>query len=323
MSEAKGFDSKALQRLQSFAEVVLADATRDTLLAEIHEADALWIRLRHRIDETVLQAAPNLKVIITPTTGLNHIDLEAAKARGIRVLSLRGEVDFLKDVRATAELTIGLMLSLLRQLPAAIDHVQTGQWNRDLFQGRELCGQTIGIVGYGRLGTLVAKYLHAFDARILASDPHLSATAYPAYVEPVSLSRLLAESAIVSMHVNLDAATTGFFGAREFQSMQPGAWFINTARGELIDEKALLAALRSGHLGGAALDVLCHENAAGMHEHPLVQYAREHRHLLVTPHLGGCTAESMAKTETFMVDKFIQAWPTVAANAQTPALTIS
>ena len=118
--------------------------------------NALWVRLRNRIDREVFDAAPRVRFVITNTTGLNHIDQEEADRRGVRVISLRGESEFLKDVRATAEHTVGLLLALMRRIPAARDHVRRGGWNRDLFRGNELYGKTAGIVGYGRLGRLVA-----------------------------------------------------------------------------------------------------------------------------------------------------------------------
>ena len=311
MSESLGFSPVALTALRQFAELRMGDATREELLAGVKDAEVLWIRLRHQIDRELFTAAAKLKMIVTPTTGLNHIDLAAAQEHGVRVLSLQGETDFLKDIRATAELTVGLMLALLRQLPAATRYAREGGWNRDLFQGRELCGKTVGIIGFGRLGKLVARYLAAFDCRLLAVDPHRSPSAMPANVELLPLEQVLQQAEIVTLHVNLCEATAGFFGRREFRQMRPGAWFINTARGELIDEVALATSLREGRLAGAALDVLSHESSAGMGGHSLVALARQQENLLLTPHLGGCTAESMAKTEAFMAEKFIQAWSTL------------
>jgi D-3-phosphoglycerate dehydrogenase len=250
-----------------------------------------------------MAAAPRLKTIVTPTTGLNHIDLNEAHRRGITVLSLQGETEFLNDIRATAEHTVGLMLSLLRRVPSAVGDVQKGNWDRDLFKGHELFAKTIGIIGYGRLGRIVAKYLRAFDARILVSDPHFDQATLDPGISAVGLDDLLQESNIVSLHVSLSDRTRSFFGKEQFSKMKPGGWFVNTARGELIDEMALLDALRSGQLAGAALDVLCGEHQNVMENHPLVAYVREHDNLLITPHIGGCTLESMEKTEMFMAKK--------------------
>jgi len=299
ITEAHGFSTVALRALEALGEVVAADLTeRSALIEALDSTTVLWVRLRHRIDAEIIGAAPHLRLIVTPTTGLNHIDLAAAESRGITVLSLKGRTDFLRKVSATAEHTIALMLALLRHLPRATAHVTDGGWNRDLFRGRELDGKTVGLVGLGRLGRLVAGYLRVFGVRLLAHD---TAAVTPAHeVTLVPLATLLAESDIVSLHAAYSAADAGFFDC--FSAMKPGALFINTARGELIDEDALLSALRSGHLGGAALDVLADEDARGMADHPLVAYARDHDNLIITPHIGGCTFESMTKTEEHMAE---------------------
>jgi D-3-phosphoglycerate dehydrogenase len=307
VSEAQGFSELAADVLRGVGEVVLGDLDRCALVQAVGGADVLWVRLRHRIDAEVMAAAKRLQIIATPTTGLNHIDLEEAARRGVRIVSLRGEADFLRDIRATAEHTLALILALLRRIPAAAAHVREGGWDRDMFQGRELYGRTMGLVGYGRLGRLVARSLKALDTRVLAADPHIDPGAAEAGVRMVSLDQLLAEADLVSLHVNLDDKTRGFFGREQFAAMKPGAWFINTSRGELIDEASLLQALESGRLAGAAVDVLCDERTDGMGAHPLVAYARGHDRLLITPHIGGCTLESMAKTELFLAEKVARA----------------
>jgi D-3-phosphoglycerate dehydrogenase / 2-oxoglutarate reductase len=303
ISESDGFSARAVQLLEQVGEIVAADLDRRGLLSAVEEADVLWVRLRHRIDAEVMAAARSLKVIVTATTGLNHIDLEEAQRRHIQVLSLREEVEFLKDIRATAEHTLGLMLALLRHVPAAITHVRAGGWDRNLFKGRELHGKTVGIVGYGRLGRIVAHYLKAFDTHLLAADPHIEARAVAPGVTLVPLAQLVREADLVTLHVNLCEETRGFFGRKQFAAMKKGAWFINTSRGELVDESALLDAIRAGRLAGAALDVLCDEHSDGMQDHPLVEYAREHEHVILTPHIGGCTFESMDKTELFLAER--------------------
>lgn len=303
VSESSGFSARAAETLGRAGQLVLADLDRNGLLAAVGEADVLWVRLRNRIDTEVLTAARRLKVIVTATTGLNHIDLEEARRRGIRVLSLQGETAFLRDIRATAEHTLALMLALLRHVPGATAHVREGGWNRDVFKGRELHGMTVGIVGYGRLGRILARYLKALGTRVLAADPHTDSKTVEPGVTLVALPQLLQGADLVTLHVNLSDETQGLFGREQFALMKQGAWFINTARGELVDETALLDALHSGHLAGAALDVLCHEHCEGMPAHPLVACARAHDHLLITPHIGGCTFESMEKTELFLAKR--------------------
>jgi D-3-phosphoglycerate dehydrogenase len=253
-----------------------------------------------------MAAAPNLRAIATPTTGLNHIDLAEAEKLGIRVISLQGETDFLQNVYATAEHTVALILSLTRHLPAAHQHVINGHWNRDLFIGNELHGKTAGVIGYGRLGRMVAKYLQIFGMRVSVTDIKSVDQVEHPDIESVSLHQLLRTSDVVTVHVPLSDQTTGFLSKREFACMKPGSWFINTARGELVDESALLDALRKGPLAGAALDVLADEYSSSLGENLLIRYAQQHQNLLITPHIGGCTTESREKTEHFLATRVVE-----------------
>jgi D-3-phosphoglycerate dehydrogenase / 2-oxoglutarate reductase len=299
VAESAGFTPEAARILASAGRLYRGDLNRAQLLRQVLQADVLWVRLGHRIDRELFEKARRLRAIATPATGLNHLDLEEAARRGVHVLSLRGETDFLRDVRATAEHTIALAFALLRQVVPAARHVEAGGWERNRFRGVEIYGKTVGIVGYGRLGRIVARYFAALGATVVAADPHVSPAEVDLPVRLVALAELVASADIVSVHVLLTPETTGLLGREAFARMKPGAYFINTARGELIDEAALLGALTSGRLAGAAVDVLSNE-----HEHatsPLVTYARGNpARLLITPHLGGCTHESMAKTEVFL-----------------------
>lgn len=305
VTESSNFSQPAANRLQEAGRVIWADLDRPGLLSVVTQATVLWVRLRHRIDREVFAAAPRLRAIATPTTGLNHIDVSEAERLGIPILSLRGETAFLDQVYATGEHTLALILALVRHVPASSHHVTEGGWNRDSFRGRELHGKTAGIVGYGRLGRMVAGYLRALGMKILAADPNLSSRSADPAVQIVSLEELLAQSDLVTLHVGLTEQTRGFFGRAEFARMKRGSWFINTSRGELVDEAALLEGLRDGGIGGAALDVLSSERSSGMSDHPLVAYARAASNLLITPHIGGCTTESMENTENFLAEKLI------------------
>ncbi len=303
VTEPEGFSPRAVARLAAHAEVELRAP------ASIEEAldayDVVWIRLGHQLDARRLESARRCRVIATPVTGLDHVDLEACAARGIRVVSLRGEVAFLRSIRATAEHTVALTLALLRRLPAAHAHVLEGGWDRDLFRGQELHDKVVGLVGVGRLGTLVAGYFRAFGAQVIGYDPRPD---YPhAVAERVdTLEGLLARADIVSLHVSYDARTRHLVDARALAAMKPGAVLINTARGGVLDDRALLAALERGHLAGAALDVIDGEPAVG-HDHPLVAFARTSDRLVLTPHLGGNTYESFEKTEMFLAGRVLEA----------------
>jgi D-3-phosphoglycerate dehydrogenase len=303
VAESAGFAPLAAQRLRERADVIEADLDRGGLLAAVPAADVLWVRLRHQIDDEILNAATRLRVIVTNTTGLNHIDLEGARRRGITVLSLRGEVELLKTVRATAELTLGLILALVRRLPAAAAHVNAGGWDRYGFKGHDLYGKTAGIVGLGRLGRIVATYLQALGMQVLATtvDPE------PAERIPVvPLDELLSRADLVTVHVDLNPGTHELIAGEEFATMKPGAWFVNTSRGEVVDETALLEALEHDTLAGAALDVLAGEPPTSVPLHPLVRYAATHDNLILTPHIGGYTFESLERTEIHLAGILLQ-----------------
>lgn len=306
ITESFKLSPQVVRVLGTLGEVQCADLDRTALLQARRDTTILWVRLRNYIDREVFDRFPRLRVLVTPTTGLTHIDLNEIARRNITVLSLKGETDFLKTVRATAEHTIGLMLALLRRLPNAFDHVKAFKWNRDQFRGEELYGKTIGIVGYGRLGRIVSKYLQVFEARILATDSNVNAIPVDPWITGLPIEKLLVEADIVTVHVNFNENNRGLFGVKEFALMKKGAYFINTSRGELVDEKALLQALESQHLGGAALDVLSQEHNLAGRLHPLIEYARKYDNVIITPHIGGCTEESLNKAEEHMATRLFE-----------------
>ena len=270
--------------------------------------DVLVTRLGLAVDAAALAAAPSLRVVATPTTGVDHIDTAALVGRGARLVSLRGETEFLESIRATAEHTWALLLALCRRLAAASHDVTRGRWRREPYLGSELHDKSLGIIGCGRLGRMVAGYGLAFGMRVLAHDivPDAWARA-PGGTQPASAEQALGTD-VVSLHLPLDASTRGWLTAARLRAMHPGALLVNTARGELIDEAALLAALHGGRLAGAALDVLAGDGSwdgavPGGAEHPLVAYAAQHDSLIITPHIGGYGRESIARTRHFLVDR--------------------
>lgn len=303
IAESRDFSPAALETLRPYFALDLADVDREHLLKRVHDCDYLWVRLRTFIDAEILDRAPALKGVVTNTTGLNHIDLDACKERGIQIVSLQGESEFLKSVRATAEHTLGLGLALLRHIPAAHHHVCAGYWDRTSFSGREIYGKTVGIIGYGRLGKIVARYFRALEANVIVHDRALSPNQVVDGFSSKPLSELLAASDIVSLHVAYEPANRYMLGASQFRAMKPGAIFINTARGELVDELALVDALESGQLAGAALDVLDSEHAPTPARDHLIRFAGQTDRLILTPHIGGNTIESTRRTELFLAEK--------------------
>lgn len=286
------------------AEAKAALARRFRVASSGSGATALYVKLKRRVDARLLDRHPGLRWLVSPTTGLTHVDLAACRARGIEVISLRGETRFLDTISSTAELAWGLLLAAERRIPEADASVRGGAWNRDLFPGRELRGKTLGVVGLGRLGTMVARYGQAFGMKVVYAEPRRVSLRG---ATRVSLRRLCADSDVISLHVHASPETAGLLGRAEFAAMRRRPLIVNTARGELIDEKALLAALKSGRVRGAALDVLAGEHA-GRRDWPkgdaLFAWARRAKNVILTPHVGGLT-DAAGRAELFAARKLL------------------
>jgi D-3-phosphoglycerate dehydrogenase len=303
VAEKSSFSREGLQAFEQLGELHASDVAQAHLSQEVVGYDVLIVRLGLRVDASVLQAEPALAAIGTPTTGLDHIDLQAAGERGVEVLSLKGERLFLDQVYATAEHSLALMLALLRKIPAAQQSVLNYEWRRDIYRGNELNGKNLGLVGCGRLGAMMARYANGFGMNVYAFDPYLHS--FPDGVEVCqSLKALLGCSDVVSLHVPLNLETTGMISRPQFDQMRPGAWLVNTSRGAIVDETALLRALESGQLAGAALDVLVSESQIDPgRPRALIEFARAHDNLIITPHIGGATYESVVKADLFLANK--------------------
>jgi len=304
-AEPVGYSTEARAILTKLGEVDEVLLTREELLAQVGDFEVLIVRLGHQVDCELIDAGRRLKAIVTATTGLDHIDVSYAYSKGVVVLSLMGEGDFLETVSATGEHTWALLMALLRRIPQAFVSAKNGEWNRDAFRGYELNGKRLGLVGLGRIGRKVARYGLAFGMNVFAYDPYAHE-----WVEGVErlpdLGTLLSSSDVLSLHVPLNDQTAVMIGFNQLAPLPDGAILVNTSRGDLVDEAALVAALESGHLAGAALDVISHERQPERRQHsPLLAYARAHCNLLITPHIAGATHESMAKTEIFMAQKLV------------------
>lgn len=305
-AEPLQYSAQARSVLTSLGHVVEADLDQDGLLAQVHHADILIIRLRNFIGREIMDAAPNLKAIVSATTGLDHIDTAYAAEKGIVVLSLRGEVEFLSTIPATAEHTWALLLALSRRLPQAYQSVLLGEWDRDRFRGHDLAGKRLGIVGLGRIGKKIAQYGIAFNMQVHAYDPYCKD--WVLHVERhKTLESLCCVSDILSLHVPLNEETRNLISTRELAWLPRGALLLNTARGAVLDEDALLDALKNGQLSGAALDVISDETFSPRPQTSrLIRFAEQESILLLTPHIGGATIESMHMTELFMANKLLR-----------------
>lgn len=302
IGEPENYSSTAIAIYQKLGQVFIPKSKND-FDDFLSQADVLVVRLGIKVDKNLLAKAKNLKAVATNTTGLNHVDLEEAKTRNIAVVCLRGHTSFLEKIHATPELTWGLILGLIRKIPWAFDSVKGGKWDRNSYAGYELNGKVFGILGLGRIGKIMAGYARAFGMQIIATDPNVSKTEMAKLgVKKVSVSHLFRISDVVSNHVLHMPEAEKLVGEKLFRMMKPSALFINTARGELTDEDALLSALRGKWIAGAALDVMRNEDANGCHlkNSPLLSYAQKNQNLLIVPHLGGATVEAWRATEEFL-----------------------
>lgn len=304
MAEAHNLSVAAIEVLLSSGDTELAQLDRESIKERGSDADVIWLKLGTKVDKDLLESLPQLKCLACNTTGLSHIDLVEVERRGISVLSLKGETAFLSEIRATAELTLFLTLALLRKAHQAFSMAESGRWDRMALIGNDLDGKTVGLIGFGRLGRISAELFLAFRAKVIACDI--------ADVEPMKgvkmagIEEVLTESDIVSLHASFTQGAPAILGETELAKLKEGAYLVNTARGELIDEAALLKCLQSGRIS-AALDVLANEQGQDLSQNPLVCFARESQNLILTPHLGGATRESSEKTEVFMAER-IKAW---------------
>ena len=280
-----------------------------TLLAE-GGWDALVVRSQTRVDAELLSAAaPRLSVVGVASVGTDRIDLDAATRAGVMVVNAPTG-----NTTAAAEHTLALLLALLRQIPAADASVRAGAWDRARFTGGELRGRTLGIIGLGKIGTAVARRAAAFQMRVLAYDPYLTAEqAAERGGRLVGLPELLLRSDVVTVHTPLTDQTRGMIGRAQLDAMQPGAVVLNVARGGIVDEEALAEALIASRLAGAAVDVFGTEPMTP--DHPL----RAAPHTVLTPHLGASTSEAQGRVGAEMAEQVLLALsgltPPFAVNA--------
>lgn len=285
---------------------------RDQLLALLAEGgyDALVVRSQTRVDAELLTAgSPRLSVVGVASVGIDRIDLAAATRAGVMVVNAPTG-----NTIAAAEHTMALMLALLRHVPRADASLRAGEWDRQRFTGNELRGRTLGIIGLGKIGRQVARRALAFEMRILAYDPYLTAEQIGEHgAKQVGFPELLHRSDVVTIHAPLTEQTRGMIGRGQLEAMKPGAFLLNVARGGIVDEAALAEALRSGQLAGAGVDVFSSEPM------PPGGPLRDAPNTVLTPHLGASTAEAQDRVAVEMAEQVVSALagitPPYAVNA--------
>ncbi len=277
---------------------------KTNLKQKLQEVDVFWFRLGYQLNAEVIDKNTRCKYFVSPVTGIDHIDEELCEKHGISIICLRGEKEFLKEVRATAEHTILLAMMLMRNAVPAVQDVEQDNWRRDLFRGFELYKKKVGIIGYGRLGKIVADYCHALGCEVGFYD--VEEKEHPEYIQVYdNLETCIEASDVVSIHVPYNKSTHHLFDQKVLSTFDQNKWLINTSRGGIVDDVALLDLLKKEKLAGAALDVIYGE--PNIENNALIQFAKENRNLIITPHIGGCTYESFEKTEAFIGDKLLKA----------------
>jgi D-3-phosphoglycerate dehydrogenase len=292
-----GLDERGQSILRAAANVDdHAKLSAADLLNVIADYDALIVRGQTRVTAAVLEAASRLKVVGRAGVGVDNIDLEAAKKHNIAVVNAPTSTTV-----AVAELTFGLLLALARAVPRADVTMKQGQWNKKEFEGVELNGKTLGVIGYGRIGIEVGKRAAAFGMNVIVYDPNVSEDELlHSEAEPVSIQDLFAWSDFISLHLPLNVQTRDLIGPLAFSQMKDGVRIVCAARGGIIDEVALLNALNSGKVAGAALDVF-EKEPPGLTE--LVSHPR----VIATPHIGAQTAEAQSRAAEDIANEVLAA----------------
>jgi len=297
--------------------VVATGQSREALLQQL-SADAGWdalvVRSQTRVDAQLLSAAaPRLSVVGVASVGTDRIDLAAATRAGVMVVNAPTG-----NTIAAAEHTMALLLALMRRVPAADASLRSGEWERGRFTGSELRHKTLGIIGLGKIGKAVARRAAGFEMRVIANDPYLTEEQAAEHgARLVGLPELLLRADVITVHTPLTPQTRGLIGSAQIDAMKPGAVLLNVARGGIVDEAALAAALAAGHLAGAAVDVYSSEPMAP--DNPL----RSAPNTVLTPHLGASTAEAQDRVAVEMAEQLLEALagvtPTYAVNAPSVA----
>ena len=279
-----------VETLGGAADAVHVEANPNALSQALETASGLLdASMAVPISDAMIDAAPNLKIISCATTGADHIARNSVQAKGIAIHTLREDADLLANLTPAAELSWALLMAVARSLPAAVAHTRAGLWRREDFPGTMVQGRTLGLVGVGRIGGWMARYAQAFGMSVLGYDPYQDTLSDG--VKPATLEDLFGASDFVSVHVHLSDETRGLVNRTLLESAKPGQILINTSRGAIVDEAALLDGLKSGRLGGAGLDVL--DGEPDTVNHPLVVYSQSHENVLITPHCGGFSPDAV------------------------------
>lgn len=304
ITESENFSSTAINLLSGLGDVVLHDCKNvEELITNCLDAEVIFIRLKFMIDKTTMDSLPNLKFILSATTGIDHIDEGHFNRKGGEIICLKGETEFLESIPSTAEHTWGLLLALIKKIPSSFNHVKEGKWNRNLFKGNNLKDKKIGILGMGRVGKQVARYAECFDMKVGFYDIVDKADNH--YEKFESASALFKWADIISIHIPLNENNINYVNKDLLDYSKKGVVLINTSRGGVWDENEIAENLIKNKVYGIAVDVLSDElNVEKTTNNQLIEMAKKGYNIIITPHIAGATFESMEMTEIFIAQKF-------------------
>ena len=312
VADLKFYPHEAISKLEAKFDLIESTANNPRELSSELSAssvEAYFCGLRIFVGEELLKEAKTIRYLISPATGVNHLDLGYLASRNIEVIKLGDLKSQIQNVYATAELAWGLIGACARRLSSAVDYVKSGNFDRTPFLGLELSGKKLGVVGFGRLGRQVARYGTAFGMHVSVYETDVSKRGAINPLQSVdSLIELLETSDVISVHVPLNEENQNFIDEKMISAIKLGSIFVNTSRGELVDEQALAAALRSGKLFGVGVDVLSGESDGNFSslDSPLVQASRDGFNAIVTPHIGGWAENAVHLTRSLVIDEFLR-----------------
>jgi D-3-phosphoglycerate dehydrogenase len=302
ISEPMLYPEKALSILRNVGDIKSKRFERTELEREVQDATVLLVWIRDRVDRALIDIASRLKVIGTASAGVNHIDIEAAEARGIKVVNAPGQ-----NARAVAEFTFGLLIDITRRIVESFDSVRNGIWNPIGYPGFELKGKTLGVIGIGRIGSRVALLARAFEMKTIACDPYVPEEyAERIGVALVSFDELVSTSDYITLHVPLTDETRQMINADSVKKMKKGVYIVNTARGEVVDEDAIIDGLMNNKIAGYAADVLWGEPPENSRIFRLLREGRL-KNTVITSHIAATGAQALENCGVYTANEVIKA----------------
>ena len=297
------FNSELKEKIISNTKVVYAYGSSSQELLNLNSVYRFsgWVcspTPNYYIGSELLDRFTDLEILSSPSTGSSHVDRDYLISRDISFFCLKGS-SIVNEIYASSEYTFGILISLLKNIPSSYTQAKKGVWREkeEDFRGRELHSLSIGIIGYGRIGSNLSKYCNAFNMQVYAYDPYVHE--FDDWVLKVSDIQTITKNVdILAPCVHLNSETEGLIGQKEIFNLRRGSYLINTSRGEVIDEDALISAIESKHLAGAAVDVISGEQTKNIKTHKLVELARKNKNFYITPHIAGLTIESESKAQT-------------------------